>query len=167
VRIPSPPARVQRISDVLPVMKDLDLIGFTLFAATMVQFLLPLQWGGNQYPWDSVVVICLFCTAFATMIIFIVWEYFTGENAMIPLSILRIRVVWSSCLYYGMQAGSSLCGIYYIPIYFQAVKGVSPITSGVWILPTILSQLFSALLFGILSMHILLPPFLHYRLIGV
>ena len=167
MRIPSPPARVQRISDVLPVMKDLDLIGFTLFAATMVQFLLPLQWAGNQYPWDSVVVICLFCTAFATMIIFIVWEYFTGENAMIPLSILRIRVVWSSCLYYGMQAGSSLCGIYYIPIYFQAVKGVSPITSGVWILPTILSQLFSALLFGILSMHILLPPFLHYRVIGV
>jgi len=38
--------------------------------------------------------------------------------------------------------------IYYLPIYFQAVDGVSPTMSGVYMLPSILAQLFSAVTAG-------------------
>jgi len=39
---------------------------------------------------------------------------------------------------------------YYLPIYFQAVQGVSPLTSGVHLLPSILSQMTVAILSGTL-----------------
>lgn len=37
---------------------------------------------------------------------------------------------------------------YYLPIYFQAVDGVTPTMSGVYMLPSILSQLFAAVFAG-------------------
>jgi hypothetical protein len=151
IHIPSHPSKVKKLSDLPIVLRDLDLVGFALFAPAAMQFLLALQWGGNQYAWDSATVIGLFCGALGTIIVFITWEYFKGETAMIPLSMLRIRIVWASCLFFGMLVGMVLCGTYYIPIYFQAVKGVSPITSGVWLLPSILSQMLSAVSSGILS----------------
>ena len=40
---------------------------------------------------------------------------------------------------------------YYLPIYFQGVKGVTPTLSGVYLLPMILAQLFSAIGSGILG----------------
>lgn len=50
-----------------------------------------------------------------------------------------------------------LCNSYYLPVYFQAVKNVSPILSGVYMLPGILFQLVFAVMSGLLSMSI---PFL-------
>ncbi|KAK9242014.1 hypothetical protein V1506DRAFT_572943 [Lipomyces tetrasporus] len=44
----------------------------------------------------------------------------------------------------------TMCASYYLPIYFQAVRGVSPLTSGVYLLPSILSQLLFAVGSGIL-----------------
>ena len=75
---------------------------------------------------------------------------------MIPLSMLRIRVVWCGSVFYGLFIGMVLTGTYYLPIYFQAVKGVSPITSGVWVLPIILTQLLAAVLSGFLSKYYVL-----------
>jgi len=40
---------------------------------------------------------------------------------------------------------------YYMAIYFQAVRGVSPLLAGVYILPSILSQMFVAITAGILG----------------
>jgi MFS family permease len=37
---------------------------------------------------------------------------------------------------------------YYLPIYFQAVDGVTPTMSGVYMLPSILAQLFAAVFAG-------------------
>lgn len=41
---------------------------------------------------------------------------------------------------------------YYLPIYFQAVDGVTPTMSGVYLLPSILGQLFAAVIAGRLVM---------------
>lgn len=42
-------------------------------------------------------------------------------------------------------------GSYYLPIYFQGVKGATPTLSGVYLLPTLLSQLLSAIGSGVLG----------------
>ena len=70
---------------------------------------------------------------------------------MVPYSMLRKRVVWSSCLTNGFTSGSMFTFTYYLPIYFQAVKGVSPALSGVYFLPGLLSQMMTAVISGVLG----------------
>jgi nitrate/nitrite transporter NarK len=114
-------------------------------------FLMALEWGGTKYPWDSATVIGLLCGAVGTFISFVVWEYRLGDEAMIPYSILQRREVWSSCLVTGFFFGNLLIFSYYLPIYFQAVKGVNPAPSGLCILPGIASQMLMAIISGVLG----------------
>lgn len=138
-------------STVLSTLSKLDLVGFFLFAPFAIMFLMALEWGGTEYPWRSATIIGLFCGAGGTLVIFAAWEYHVGDEAMVPYSMLRKRVVWSSCLVIGFFFGCLLIFSYYLPIYFQAVKGVSPALSGVYVLPGILSQMMMAVISGVLG----------------
>lgn len=133
------------------MLSKLDIGGLFLFAPCAIMFLMALEWGGTKYPWNSATVLGLLCGAAGTFIIFAVWEYRLGDEAMIPYSMLRKREVWSSCLVTGFFFGALLTYSYYLPIYFQAVKGVSLAPSGVYILPGILSQMLMAVISGILG----------------
>jgi Fungal trichothecene efflux pump (TRI12) len=135
------------------VLKKLDLIGFALFAPAAIQFLLALQYGGNKYSWNSATVIGLFCGAGCTFMVFLAWEYREGDAAMIPFSMVREKAVWSSCLVMLFLMAMTFCASYYLPIYFQAVKGVSPMLSGVYLLPSILSQLLFAVVSEVLGKY--------------
>jgi len=72
---------------------------------------------------------------------------------MIPFSMISKRAVWSSCLVMLFLMSVVLCLSYYLPIYFQAVRGVSPMLSGVYLLPGILSQLLMAIVSGALGKY--------------
>jgi hypothetical protein len=133
------------------VWTKLDPIGFALFAPTTIQLLLALDYGGNTYAWNSATVIGLFCGAGGTFILFLLWEHFKGEDAMVPLSMMTHRGVWSSCLLAFFFFSMMQLVIYYLPIYFQAIKGASPMMSGVDLLPSILSQLIGTLFSGLMG----------------
>ncbi|PCH03978.1 Major facilitator superfamily domain, general substrate transporter [Penicillium occitanis (nom. inval.)] len=148
LNIPEQIPKPKGLKSVATVLGNLDLIGFALFAPAAIMFLLALQYGGSTYPWNSATIIGLFVGAGVTFIIFMLWEYRVGDKAMIPYSILTIRTVWASCVTYGFLASLLICGSYYLPIYFQAIKNASPMISGVDILPSIISQMISAILSG-------------------
>ncbi|KAL4899479.1 hypothetical protein BDW74DRAFT_183735 [Aspergillus multicolor] len=140
-----------RARDVIrTVVKSLDLFGFVLIAPAVVMLLLALTWGGNQYPWDSSRIIGLFIGAGVTFLAFLGWEYTRGDGAMIPLSLLRMRVIWSAAgtlfFFYGVMFSFN----YYLPIYFQVVKNDSALMSGVHMLPNILAQVLLAVTAGAL-----------------
>jgi hypothetical protein len=128
----------------------LDLIGFAIFAPAAIQLLLALQYGGITFPWNSAQIIGLFCGAGGTFIVFLAWEYYKSDAAMIPFSMVRKKTVWASCLIYGLVMGQLFCLSFYLPIYFQGVKGASPTMSGVYILPGVLSHVFTSLSSGVL-----------------
>jgi hypothetical protein len=86
------------LSLVRKVIPELDLIGFALFAPASVMLLLALQFGGNDYPWNSSVIIGLFCGSAVVAIIFGLWEYHVGDKAMIPGSIITQRLAMSSAV---------------------------------------------------------------------
>lgn len=115
-------------------------------------FLLALQFGsGNTYAWKSATIIGLFCSAGVTAIIFILWERYKGDEAMLPGSLLKQRIVWTSCVSGTSVVCCTLVASNWIPTFFQAVKGQSPITSGVHVLPSILGQLLFVVVSGALS----------------
>ncbi len=78
------------------LLPKLDLLGFALFAPAAIMFLLALEYGGGKEPWNSPTIIGLFVGAAANFLVFLAWEYRTGEDAMIPLSMVAQRQVWTS-----------------------------------------------------------------------
>lgn len=132
-------------------LRKLDLVGFVLFTPTVIMFILALQWGGTRYRWDSAVIIGLFCGSFGNLLLFLGWEYYRGAEAMIPLFLIRRRIIWSSCLNMAFFIGCTLTNAYYFPVYFQAVRDASPAQSGVDMLPQIITTMIASIVAGGLS----------------
>lgn len=158
VTIPEPKATKDPLPTLRIIRERLDLIGFSIFAPAIIQLLLALDYGGNRYPWNSATVIGLFCGSGAMFILFLGWEYRTGREAMFPLYMVSQRIVSCSCLFMFFLGGMNACATYYLPLYFQVVKGVSAMMSGVSTLPSIISQLILVISSGFLGKKFLLPP---------
>ncbi|KAK1974027.1 major facilitator superfamily transporter [Colletotrichum cereale] len=145
------PSKITTPLPLLQVPSHLDLPGFVLFAPAAVMFLLALQFGGNDYSWDSSVVIGLFVGAGVMALLFLYWEHRLGDDeAMMPLDLFKNRIIWTSCVVGAMSMGVTMVSSYYLPLYFQSVKGATPFQGGVHFLPTILSQLVFAVVSGAL-----------------
>lgn len=99
--------------------------------------ILALQWGGTRYAWSSATIIGLFCGSFGNLLAFLAWEHRVGAGALVPLAMLRRRVIWTSCLNMAFLIGCTMTTAYYFPVWFQAVHSESPVASGVDMLPII------------------------------
>ena len=149
--ITKPPLTMALIRKIVP---DLDLFGFTLFVPWSIMLLLALELGsGETYSWSSSTVIGLFCGAGVCAILFVAWEWRMGDKAMVPGALLRKRVVWTSYLYGACTVTSMMTASNWLPTYFQAVKGEGPTASGIYILPSILSQILLVVVTGAAGEH--------------
>lgn len=141
--------RVDPDASALQYLSSLDWLGFVLFAASAVMFLIAMQFGSTSiYPWKSATVIGLFAGAGGGWLAFLLWQRRRGATALIPLSILSNRVVYSGCLTFFLQMGNVVISMYYLQLWFQSVKGASPAKGGLYILPLIGSQILLALSSG-------------------
>ncbi|KAI1764472.1 major facilitator superfamily domain-containing protein [Hypoxylon sp. FL1150] len=131
-------------------LKQLDPIGNLVFFPGVICLILALQWGGVVYPWNDARIIVLFvlcgllCLAFAGI------QAWKKENATLPPRILKNRSIAASVFFGFFMGGGMLVLTYYLPIWFQAVKGVSAFESGIMLLPMILSSVVGAVLSGVI-----------------
>ncbi|CAE6445460.1 unnamed protein product [Rhizoctonia solani] len=123
---------------------SLDWAGSILALGMVTALLLPLQWGGNERPWNDKVVIALFCVFGVLLPAFIAWEYKLGDRAIMRTSMFRRRTQIGTCLEAFFVMLALLLGTYYLPIYFQVAKGHSATRSGIDILPFMLSVVIAA-----------------------
>jgi MFS family permease len=134
-----------KVATLLPRLHHyLDIVGFLLFAPAVLMLLLALQFGGQAYPWSSAQVIGLFCGAAATIFIWFFWNRHRGNDAMLPHGLLGRLDVVASGVYIALLTSALYAGVYFLPIYFQGVNGATAMQSAVYLLPTILGQLFAA-----------------------
>ncbi|KAK2590819.1 hypothetical protein QQS21_011483 [Conoideocrella luteorostrata] len=103
---------------------------------------------GNEDQWDSATIIGLFCGSGVTFLLWVAWSLRKGDKALIPLAWLKQRVMWNSCITFGLTMGSLLTTSYFLPVYFQGVLGTTPLLSGVQALPNIIPQLLMGMLGG-------------------
>ncbi|KAI1334615.1 MFS general substrate transporter [Xylariaceae sp. FL0016] len=131
-------------------VKEIDLVGFATFSGACIMFLTGLQYGGTEYDWKSATVIGLIVAGLVTFGILACWFAHKGEASLIPPRLLRNRINLMITLTSFIQSGATITALYWLPIWFQAIKGASPLRSGVMILPLILSQLVGSVVCGAL-----------------
>ena len=97
--------------------------------------LMGLQFGGSSYAWDSAIVICLIVFGLVTIAIFGAIEKWVAKYPVLPTHIYASRSNLA-CLVVCFFHGLMFTGVtYFMPTYFQAVLGATPLLSGVWLLP--------------------------------
>ncbi|KAL1892981.1 hypothetical protein Sste5346_006661 [Sporothrix stenoceras] len=127
-----------------------DPLGAALLMGAIICFILGLQWGGQTKEWSSGSVIGVLVAFGVILIIFAGWQIFQGERAMMTPRLLRQRSVWVSSLFSFNFAGGYFLIVYFLPVYFQSIDGVSPTASGVRNLPIIIAVTIATISSGVL-----------------
>ncbi|EYB67310.1 EmrB/QacA family drug resistance transporter [Deinococcus phoenicis] len=125
----------------------IDYPGAALILLTTIPLLLALTWGGTTYPWDSARIITLFAVSVVSLIAFLFVESRTPD-AIIPLSLFRIRMFSLGNLASFIMGMAFLGVILFLPLYMQMVLGVSPTNSGFSMLPLMGGLILSSILSG-------------------
>lgn len=129
--------------------EELDLIGTVFFMPAIVSLLLALQWGGSKYPWNEARIIALFVLFGVLIIIFIGIQIWKKDNATVPPRIIRNRSVAASSFFAFCLGSGFFIMVYYLPVWFQAVQGVSAVNSGIRNLPLVLGLVIVSIISGI------------------
>ncbi|OAL53265.1 MFS transporter [Pyrenochaeta sp. DS3sAY3a] len=125
-----------------------DLHGTALFLPCIICLLLALQWGGSKYPWNSGRIIALLVISGVLAIGFVAIQWWKKEDATVPPRVFLNRNVWGSAWFGAMLGASFFILVYYLPIWFQAIKGVSATKSGIMNLPAILGLVIVSIVCG-------------------
>ncbi|CAM0138261.1 unnamed protein product [Umbelopsis sp. WA50703] len=141
----------------------IDYLGTFLLLGWVVAFLLPLSWGGSKYPWNSAVIIALFCVFGVLLIIFIIVQWKYSKEPLMPASVFTVHRNPPLIFAANVLVGMSLMGImYYVPILFQEGMGNSATTAGEKFIPFMISIVLSSIISGVI-----ITVFLVYRPITV
>ncbi|TFK46304.1 major facilitator superfamily protein [Heliocybe sulcata] len=130
-------------------MKRLDPLGTLVFLPSMICLLLALQWGGTTYAWSSARIIALFVVFAVLLLAFIAIQILSKENATLSPRIFTQRSILSGFLFSLSASSAMIPLVYFLPLWFQAIKGVSTLHSGIMLLPFILSLVVASNLAGL------------------
>ncbi|KAK3290150.1 major facilitator superfamily-domain-containing protein [Chaetomium fimeti] len=129
-------------------LKAIDWVGSVLIVGATLMFLIGLESGGVSHPWGSAFVICLIVFGVVAYVLFAVYERY----ARYPVIPKRIFAGLSrSCTFAVVfcHGAGFIAPIFFLPLYFQAALGATPIESGVWMLAIAISFTLSGIIMGI------------------
>ncbi|KAF1992582.1 hypothetical protein K402DRAFT_320962 [Aulographum hederae CBS 113979] len=115
-------------------IKSVDWLGALAIVGGTLMLLFGLEFGGVSYPWASAIVICLIVFGIVTMALFFVIEWKVATLPIMPLPLFKRRSNIASLLVCFLHGIVFISGSYYLPLYFQAVLGATPLLSGVYTL---------------------------------
>ncbi|KAK6344194.1 hypothetical protein TWF696_007835 [Orbilia brochopaga] len=116
-------------------LRRIDWVGGTIFIGSCTSFLIPITWGGTMYAWDSWRTLVPLIVGGVGLIAFIFYEMYVASDPLIRMGVFKQRTAAVS------YAGTFVHGIilwgllYYLPLYYLAVKNQSPIIAGVSVFP--------------------------------
>ncbi|KAJ6103032.1 hypothetical protein N7486_005459 [Penicillium sp. IBT 16267x] len=135
----------------LAKLRQIDPIGMALFVPLVICFTLALQTGGTEYPWSSKQVVVPLAMTGALLVAFAAQQAYMQEHATLPARLLRSRIMIFSIAVSFACSGALYVFTYYLPIYYQAIRGVSTLESGVRDLSQILGLVIGIIFAGTMT----------------
>ncbi|CAG8693633.1 24703_t:CDS:2, partial [Dentiscutata erythropus] len=117
----------RQTGSLLGKFKRIDFLGIIIMIAATVCLLLPLNWGGSTYAWNSPVIIALLCAGVVGYIIFGLVEIYVASEPVAPLAAslaiigAGLTTMWNENTGYGEYLGYMLIGGAGIGISIQSL----------------------------------------------
>lgn len=129
-------------------VSQLDLVSNLLFLPALTSLFLAFSWAGTKYSWDSGRVIGPLAIFAVLLAAFIYNQFRRGDAAALPLRVVKHRSVIASLIF--MMCANSTGNVleYYLPTYYQIVRGYNPAKSGYMMLPIIIASTIGSLVHG-------------------
>ncbi|KAI6766659.1 hypothetical protein HG531_011881 [Fusarium graminearum] len=132
--------RIKRKEDasVNTKIKEFDWIGTIIFVASLKSFLIPLSWGGIMYDWSNPRTVVPLVFGILSIIAFGVHIKFCRRysrcDPLLRPSLFTSLTALSAYFATIIHGIIVWCLVYYVPLYHE-IRGSSPITAGVAVLP--------------------------------
>ncbi|KAK7061333.1 MFS domain-containing protein [Favolaschia claudopus] len=144
LRVRTPPGSTRK------KLAQVDWIGNAIVVLGSGLSIIGLTWGGIRYPWKSAEVLAPLVIGLVLLVVFGVFEAKVPSRPTIPSDIVSNRTTLSGLLATAIHGIVSIAVIYYLPVFFQACFGASPVRSSVDYLPAALVTAPFALVAGVL-----------------
>lgn len=111
-----------------------DYLGALLLVAALTTLILATSWAGGSYAWTSPTILGLFGLTCVLTVAFVAREIRTSEP-IFPIDLVLTPGVGVAMGLSFVVGLGQLVGVTYLPLYLQAVTGVSATNSGLLLLP--------------------------------
>ncbi|KAJ5089071.1 major facilitator superfamily transporter [Penicillium argentinense] len=130
-------------------IQQIDFLGMVLNIGALVALIMAINFGGNLYAWSSGSEIALWVAGGVVLLLFALQQGFafgtTKELRIFPADLLRKPLMWNLFTLMCCAATCVFVPTYYIPLYFQFVRGDTPLQAAVGLLPFIIPMVFMGL----------------------
>lgn len=113
----------------------MDILGTGVLIACLTCLFMILSWAGFKYPWSDYRIIILIVFFVCTLVGFCYNQAHMGAHASLSAKLLKQRSVLGASMFTFLVNGAVFVVQYYLPIYFQVVRGYEPAVSGYFMLP--------------------------------
>ncbi|RDI76691.1 hypothetical protein Vi05172_g13312 [Venturia inaequalis] len=126
-------------SSLLAKTKRVDWVGLALLFVALTAIVVPMTWAGQMYAWKDVRTLLPITTGSALLIVFAFYERLYAQEPILRPTLFKLRTSTMAFL------GSFIHGIvlwaliFYLPIYFEAVKLQRPLRAVQSMIPLILT----------------------------
>jgi len=138
---------------VQPGAHRVDWVGLTTFSTALILLVLGFLRGENQ-GWTSAPILGMFGGSLVLLALFTASQRRAGADAMLDLSLFRIRTFNGISLATLLSNAAGMSAIFLQVSYMQNVLGASPLTAGLRYLPMTLTLFVTAAVTGSLTVRI-------------
>ena len=124
----------------------LDSPGCVMLLGGIISPLTALHWGGTKHAWSDGRIIVLWVVTGLCLVTFVTIQILFPNRATVLPHIVTQRSIAASSFPMFCTGATMMTTLYYLPIWFQAIKGVSAVQSGIRLLPTVVAQVVASFL---------------------
>lgn len=128
---------------------QLDLLSNLLFVPALTGLFLAFSWAGTKYSWKSGQVIGTLVTFAILLTAFAFNQHRQGDAAALPVRVVKRRTVVAGVFFIACLNSTGTVIEYYLPTYYQVVRGYKPAESGYLLLPIIIAAILGSLVHGV------------------
>jgi len=136
--------------NVKETLAKIDVAGLVSGTAAVILLLIPISSGGHAgTPWDSPEIIAMFAVGGVCLIVFVIVEWKWATLPMMPLEMFRKASVAAMLAQSFLLGAAYYSYLYFLPLYFQNVRGKSALIAACLQLPLVGAQSSFSVLSGL------------------